>query len=146
MKCKCGCGETVAKGRRYKRYHHWRKKVIAEPVVLETPVVIAEPQTATEVAEPYDGPPAYPATIDRRRWRLAEERPGISPRAPWISTRCTNCREPMWTRDPLSTWEQGGICEECLYITVTEMTDARVKQQNRTVSVARSIDPFGMNR
>ena len=109
--CAFGCGEMVAKT--YKRGHHFRKK---HPLLM---VVDMEPQTVvfSQVADlQFEGPPLHPLPIDRRRWRLAEERPGTPPQDPWLKTQCHSCLNPMWTRDPLSTWEHGGLCEECAYV------------------------------
>jgi hypothetical protein len=89
-----------------------------------------------------DGPPAYPAAIDRRLWRLAEDRPNTPPTNPWIETKCGNCLERMWARDPEATWERGGLCQECLYYIVSEQTQARVNAQNRTAPTRRGYDPF----
>lgn len=128
--CGCDCGAQV-KGR-YKRGHARRKVVLAPVPVTPEPLVIAP-----------EGPPAHPLPIDRRRWRLAGERPGTPLTDPWIKTNCQNCLLPMWTRDPLSTWEHGGICEECDYVLRTGMADMRAAQQNRMRALV--LNPFRNN-
>ena len=92
-----------------------------------------------EPSAPADGPPPYPHLIDRSRWRLAEERPGTSQDASWIKTQCHSCLLPMWTRDPLSTWENAGTCEECSYL-FREDLGSQVARRNG--SARAPYDPF----
>ena len=150
--CMCGCGELV-RGT-FKRGHHGREKhadsdreqimsdlakALAkvrpdEPPQIDPPDVATPvnndpaPVAPPPVLTPHQGPPAYPASIDHRRWLLAGERPNTPKTNPWIETKCHACLNPMWTRDPLSTWEHGGVCEECLFVQIGDYYD-RARQQ-----------------
>ena len=62
-------------------------------------------------------------------------RPNTPVSGPWMKTNCGNCAGVMWTRDPLSTYEKGGVCDECLYLLTDSLYDQRGKQwqvQRRT--------------
>jgi hypothetical protein len=104
----------------------------------ETPEEMPAPAPAAETFVE-DGPP--PGSIDHRRWRIAAQRPNTPVSNPWIKTNCTNCRLPMWTRDPLSTWEQGGICEECEYVLRSEFHNLN-RRQFQTQRRIQFVDPF----
>lgn len=136
--CECGCGGEAKK--RFIRGHHLRKSVLIDG----TQVIITEPQTVTfsQVADlSFDGPPPHPLPIDRRRWRLAEDRPVTPVTNPWIKTYCNQCRQLMWTRDPKSTYEEGGFCEECAYIM---REDLRETGNRRAAQMAtKPYNPFG---
>lgn len=129
--CECGCGRLV-RGHWY-RNHKWRSGRGNSNPEPDAPVAFPGPEAP-------DGPPPYPAPLDRRRWRLASERPGTSPFNPWVETRCSQCHEKMWTRDVTSTFEHGGLCEEDEYRFRTEIQERagqRFNTQARTVH-----DPF----
>ena len=128
--CACGCGKEVKN--KWVRGHQYRMGRGNAPLPGQEPVPLPGPQA--------DGPPPYPQSIDRRRWRLASERPGTSPLQPWIETKCHECVSKMWTRDPTSTWEFGGVCEECEYRLRSGMNEQQGRQYNLQ---ARTIhDPF----
>jgi hypothetical protein len=142
--CQCGCGKLVR--HRWVRGHQYRAgrghapqdaaivAGIADTLVDDPPFAVpTEPPPAA-------GPPAHPAPIDRRRWRLAVERPGTPPTNPWIETKCNNCISTMWTRDPLSTWEHGALCDECYYVLTSEVHDHGHRQFNRQERTLH--DPF----
>jgi hypothetical protein len=146
--CACGCGRRT--WQKWARGHGIR--TMGQEVPAQTAVKLSDGSSGTTAEVPaykssetplvsiIDGPPMHPAPIDRRRWRIASERPGTPLTAPWIATRCHNCRNPMWTRDPLSTWEHGGMCEEDDYILRSELADhgrKQFQQQARTYH-----DPF----
>ena len=143
--CCCGCGEDVTMlatseaTEWYKKGH--RENPVAPPAptggfdeLVET--LSAPPEVSRET--PPDGPPPYPAQLDRRRWRIASERPNILVTSPWIKTQCRNCVLPMWTRDPLSMWEKGGVCEECDYILRSELHE----QRHQRMRSRRMLDLF----
>lgn len=125
--CSCGCGALT--WGTFKRGHE-QAFLEGKPPPADTNVSILEdelelssepealPVSAPSIA---DGPPVG-GPIDRRRWRLASERPNIPKTDPWIKTKCHGCLSPMWTHDPLSIWEQGGVCEECDYIIRTQLS------------------------
>lgn len=150
--CQCGCGTLVR--HRWVRGHQFRagrgnKQVDAKIVEQMAQTLVEEPAPAAFqaipvdggiVVKPYDGPPAHPASIDHRRWSLAVDRPNTSLANPWIETKCHNCLGKMWTRDPQSTWEYGGICETCDYTLRNELSDYGKQQLGRE---ARAFfDPF----
>lgn len=87
-----------------------------------------------------NGPPNHPEHLDRRRWRIAADRPGTPLTNPWIKTQCSNCFLPMYTRDQTSTLEKGGMCEECNYVMTTEVLELQGKQWNRQLRAPH--DPF----
>lgn len=117
---------------------------VTAPVAEQPPVQAAAPEPAPAPAPapvaptPVFGPPEN-GSIDRRLWRLASERSGPKSGG-WLKTQCRNCVLPMWTRDPMSLWENGGICEECHFLYVSEMQTGDRRQfqiQARTYH-----DPF----
>lgn len=155
--CKCGCG-TLVKNMwvRNHQYRVGRGNAPVDPEVSEQitqalvdlPFALPEDPPSPDEPPPEEpspqpvvyGPPPHPFPLDRRRWRLASERPSTPLSDPWIETKCHNCRERMWTRDPTSTWEQGGICEECDYLLHDKMYDIRRSHLN--LQVRAYIDPF----
>lgn len=136
--CACGCGE-LAWGK-YKRHHYeaWvREHKLYEH--SEDPRADALVETINQVVG-YKGPPDHPAPIDHRRWRLASDRPSTPKSNPWIKTKCHECLNEMWTRDPLSTWQHGGFCEECEYMLRTEMQSHG--QRHWQIQQRTQVDPF----
>ena len=131
--CACGCGETVKKGKTWVRGHHFRHRPLVEP--NSDLKAIVEALKAIP-----DGPPAHPLPINRARWRLAEDRPGTSVTNPWIKTKCHSCLNEMWTRDELSRWEHGGLCEECGWLARENMGDLARKQFQQMAR--KPWDPF----
>lgn len=135
--CICGCGEKVWDRGSLKRGH----PIDPPNVSRETlEVAVADPLPAPPVVDASAsilGPPPD-GSIDRRLWRLATDRPSTPKSNPWIGTRCHECKQPMWTKDPLSTWEKGGICEECFWI----LTDAQVSTTNQQYRARVYRDPF----
>jgi len=125
-KCACGCGELT-----WGEYRQGHREQPVRPFELNL-----SPDVSRETLP--EGPP--PGPVDHRRWRLAAERPGTNPASAWIKTRCCMCKYEMWTRDPLSTWEHGGVCEEDEYILREELATygrKQFQQQARTFH-----DPF----
>jgi hypothetical protein len=127
---------------------HTHLEQTAEPVTGVRKVEDYDPPIVEQTAAPVQAvssgldqsPPAYPAPIDRRRWRLASERPGTPKTNPWIQTKCHVCLGPMWTRDHTSTWEHGGICEEDEYLLRSEMSTHNRRQFQ--VQARTYHDPF----
>jgi hypothetical protein len=137
--CACGCGRETAK---IWAPGHNRKKVGDQlnPTLVEQLAPEPKPEPVPVQPNVEGGPPPHPAPIDRRRWRLASEKPGTSLTNPWIATKCHRCLLPMWTHDQQTTWEQGGLCEECAYTLITERG---VHQWHHfQVQQHRLVDPF----
>lgn len=144
--CLCGCNTLVR--HRWKRGHQFRagrgNAQLDATVVGEIAKALDDPPFVPPdeplPAAPPNGPPPYPGRIDRMRWRIAAERPGTPPTNPWVETKCHECLGKMWTRDPMSTWEHGGLCDECDYILRSEVQT----NNNRRFSLqAHTIwDPF----
>lgn len=83
-----------------------------------------------------------PGRVDRRRWRLASQRENTPESNPWIVTTCHECRERMYTKDPLSTWEHVGLCEECHYLLMSRMhEEGRGQWQHQQRSLHNPFRP-----
>jgi hypothetical protein len=140
--CACGCGGLTKKkwvSGHNAVYVAKMKRQAEGQLGASAPATVP---TAPPSSLPYSAPagdiatpPEWPAPIDRRKYRLAEERSGTDLRAPWTQVRCLECREPTWTRDP-----QSDICEECGWLLRERMLEEESKVMG-TRSV-RIIDPF----
>lgn len=117
--CECGCGKLLKTGK-FARGHHKRKSVVTQrPVVAKNspPVVATGPQP----------PPPHPGAFDHGIYRIAEEPIGANLYAPWELFHCVECRSATWRHDP-----RADMCETCAFMLLTELSETRVKYQNRT--------------
>lgn len=114
-----------------------KQEMAALAAALERSAINADPQPVSR--ETTTGPPES-GVIDRRRWRLADMRPNTPSIGPWTVTKCHNCLAPMYTRDPLSVWEKGALCEECSYILRSELHEHG--QRHFRIQARGPVDPF----
>src|SRR5262245_24985400 len=74
--------------------------------------------------------------IRDRRLRRAEEQGFPSLDDVYVNVRCTNCNDPMWTRNPTKE----DLCEECAYFLRQEVGLAEMRRM--TTESSKPWNPF----
>lgn len=92
------------------------------------------------VDEPSNAPPPHPASVDRGRYRIAEEPPGTDLHAPWVLDRCLECREKVYTHNRAVAEKHETICEDCYYRMVSDYWERQT--QHRRQMMVQVINPF----
>lgn len=119
---------------------------LKDPVTIESTLELMNPPLSESsippvfVNESPNVPPPHPASVDRGRFRIAEEPPGTDLHASWVSDRCLECREAVWTHNHAVAEKHETICEDCYYRMVSDYWE-RQTQQRRQMTV-RVINPF----
>ena len=122
-----------------------RMQIQQEPEV-EDVINFIEPTTTAPAdfepvfTSPPNVPPPHPSSVDRGRFRIAEEPPGTDLHQPWALDRCLECREKVYTHNHAVAEKHETICEDCYYRMVSDYWE-RQTQQRRQMTV-RVINPF----
>lgn len=109
-------------------------RIAGVPAALATEPIYHAP--ISEHVEPVDEfagmepPPPHPQPFDRRRFRIAEDRPGVNKYAPWRCVRCRECNLPTWSRETEIRFLDDVMCEDCFFMIMETMTELRIKREN----------------